>query len=279
MLEVSLVRALQAVPYLAVRRDEPVARHADWRVGGPAELWLVPETEEALSAAAKLLAAARVRLQVLDGRRVLIRDGGIDGALVRPGRFAERLRDRVVGAWVPAAVLGRRAVTAGWRGLHTLMLRGGTVAEAWRDGVLEHVCRVRVLRGRSVTELRPEEVRAHHGLLAFTLDPPLALGTEVLARGRDTVARRVRTGRGLPGQLMQDSGRQPAAELITQADLCGVRLRGARIGTVEPNSIINLGGATARDILLLMKMVEDRVQIQSGWCLKPTLRPQGRNTR
>jgi len=58
-----------------------------------------------------------------------------------------------------------------------------------------------------------------------------------------------------------------------------VRLRGARIGTVEPNSIINLGGGTARDILLLMKMVEDRVQIQSGSCLKPTLCPQGRNTR
>ncbi len=279
MLEVSLVRELEAVPGLTVHREEPMARHADWRVGGPAELWLVAETEEALSAAAKLLAAARVRLQLLDGPRLLVRDGGIDGALARPGRFAERLQDRVVGAWVPAAVLGRRAVTAGWRGLHTLVLRAGTVAEAWRDGALQHVSRVRVLRGRTVSELRPEEVKAHHGLLAFTLDPPLALGTAVLAEGRAAVARRAKRGPGLPGQLMRDGARPMAAKLIQKADLAGVRLRGARIGTVEPNSIINLGGATARDILLLMKMVEDRVQIRSGSSLKPILRPQGRNKR
>lgn len=277
MLEASLLHQLEEVPDLAVRPGEPFSRHAELRVGGPAELFLVPETEEALIAAVTLLAQARVRAKVLPGNRVLVRDGGVEGAWIRPGRFAARLEERTVGAWVPAAVLGRRAAAAGWRGSHKLMLRSGTVAEAWRDGVLEHVVSVRVLKGRKAAELAPDEVREHHGLLAFTLNPPLALGTSVLARGRETIARRRGTGPGLPGQLMSDSGRTKAAQLMQDANLDGVRVRRARIGSVEPNSVLNLGGATTKDVLLLVKMVQDRIQRHSGNRLKPHLKPIGRN--
>lgn len=279
MLEVSLVRDLQQVAGLAVRLDEPVSRHSEWRVGGPAELWLVPETESALVEATKLLATARLRCQLLDGPRVLVRDGGIDGALVRPGRFAMGLSDRVVGAWLPAAVLGRHAARAGWKGLHHLVLRAGTVGEAFRDGKLPHVSRARVLRGHRIAHLAPEAVLEQHGLLSFTLDPPLALGTAVLARASATVARRVGGGAGLPGRLMADSGRTRAAGLIRETQLDGVRLRSARIGSLEPNSVVNLGGATARDVLLLTKMVQDRVKAQSGSRLKPAIKPIGRNRR
>ena len=277
MLEASLLQALEEVPDLAVRLNEPFSRHAELRVGGPAELWLVPETEAALTAAVERLAKARVRATVLAGNRVLVRDGGVEGAWIRPGRFAARLDDRTVGAWVPAALLGRRASAAGWRGSHKLMLRSGTVAEAWRDGMLEHVASVRVLKGRRIGDLAPDEVRDHHGLLAFTFNPPLALGTAVLARGRETVARRRGMGPGLPGQLMNDSGRTKAAQLMQDANLDGVRVRKARIGRVEPNSVVNLGGATTKDVLLLTKMVQDRIQRHSGNRLKPHLKPIGRN--
>jgi UDP-N-acetylmuramate dehydrogenase len=279
VLEVSLVRELREVPGLAVRREEPISRHAAWRVGGPVELWLVAETEDALTSAATLLAKARVRLTVVEGDRLLIRDGGLDGALMRPGGFAERLSEMTVGALAPAAILGRRGSAAGWRGMHKLMLRSGTVGEAFRDGALEHVKSVRVLKGRKVAELAPADVREHHGLLGFTLDPPLALGTSVLARGRETIARRRKGGPGLAGRLMNDSGRNLAAGLMRDANLDGVRVRSARIGTVEPNSVLNLGGATTKDILLLTKMVQDRVKKHSGSRLQPHLKPLGRNKK
>lgn len=279
MLEVSLVRDLEQVPGLAVRPDEPLSRHAEWRVGGPAELWLVAETEDALTAAATLLAKARVRLTVVGGCRLLIRDGGVEGAFLRPGGFAEQQDEMRVGALMAAAILGRRGSAAGWRGMHKLLLRAGTVGDAFRDGALEHVTRVRVLKGRKVVELAPDDVRDHHGLLGFTLDPPLALGTSVLARGRETIARRRKGGLGLPGRLMNDSGRNLAAQLMRDANLDGVRVRSARIGCVEPNSVLNLGGATTKDILLLTKMVQDRVKKHSGSRLQPHLSPIGRNKK
>ena len=103
---------------------------------------------------------------------------------------------------------------------------------------------------------------------------PARMAREAASR----MKRRRESGDGLPGRIFADVGRGSAAEAVSDAGLCGVRLRHARIGTFEPNNIINLGGATARDLSLLMQLVKDRVKLVSGVELKPLSSPLGRLT-
>ena len=267
MIPASLVQALQEVPDLSVRRNEPMARHSAWRVGGPVAVWVCGETEEALKQAGSILRGANIRMRPLDGREVLVRDGGIDGALARPGRCGlvlERREDHVlVGAWVQAARLSLWAQAQGLGGLESLAASAGTVGEAIRQGRLAPR-RVRVLKGTRTGDVEVSGLQDHHLMLHAELELEPRIG-------------RAKPGFHRPGRLFEPHPRAEVEELLEEARLPGVRLRKARIGLREPNSLNNLGGATAADLLLLTKMARDRIKAQSGFELQPAIKPLGRN--
>jgi UDP-N-acetylmuramate--alanine ligase len=150
------------------------------------------------------------------------------------------------------------------------------VAEAWRDGALtDCVRRVRVLRGARLSTQAPDKVSATAMPIWLELElgeaKPEALRREEVRR----IRARQRAGEGLPGRIFADLKRLPAGEIVSDAGLCGVRLRQARIGHKEPNNIINLGGATARDLSLLVQLVRDRVKRVSGVEIKTLHNPIG----
>ena len=75
----ALVSALEGVPGLALRAQEPMSRHTDLRVGGPADLWVVAESKDALEAVAREGKSQGVKLHFFQETHVLVRDGGLDG--------------------------------------------------------------------------------------------------------------------------------------------------------------------------------------------------------
>ena len=267
MIPASLLQALQAIEGLVVRRNEPMARHSAWRVGGPVALWLCGELEGALVEAAKVLRRASMRIRPLDGREVLVRDGGFEGVLARPGACGLMLERRercvLVGSWVQAARLARWAERHGLGGVEQLASSAGTVGEALRSCRLVPA-RVRVLKGTRVGTIAAAELAEHHLVLHAELELTPRFG-----RARPSAHR--------PGRLFEPTRRAPVEELLAEASLPGVRLRRARIGLAEANSLNNLGGATASDLLLLTKMARDRVLAQSGVDLTPAIKPLGRN--
>lgn len=277
MITDALLSALAEVPDLAVRTQEPWGRHSALRVGGPAELWLVAETEAAARAAADLCRAHEVKIHPVDGDQLAAKDGGTDGAWLRLGGFAEGVAvgegTLDVGAATPVAVVASCAYRLGLGGLEKLFGVAGTVAEAFRAAWLGDCVRaVRALRGTRISDLSPDQVKDAHILLRLTLEvqpKPAAKLKSAIDKACDT--RRGR-GPGLPGRLMHDPKGETAAELMADSGLCGVRLRGVRLGLAEPNCVINLGGATAEDIRLLRALVRDRVKQQHGVELQPALR-------
>jgi len=68
-----------------------------------------------------------------------------------------------------------------------------------------------------------------------------------------------------------------AEDLIREAGLAGVRLRGARVSEGEPNVVINEGEASARDVLALVDYLKRKVEGRSGVKLKELLRVVGRD--
>lgn len=273
MIPVSVVTALAAIDGLSVRRNEPMSRHSVWRTGGPVQLWICGETEVALARCAATLKEAGVRLRPLDGHRLLVHDGGLDGAVVRGGRVAtgfER-RDGVVrvGAWESLAALVGFCAREALHGVAHLAGRSGTVGEAVRAGDLS-VASARVVRGArcsTVSSVSDNNVLLH-------VDVPVEAGqtAALQAAALQEVERRRGVGPGA-GFVFSDGN---AAQVLAESGLCAVRVRAARVGTREPNAILNQGGATTSDVLLLARMMKDRVQQATGVTLTPAVKALGR---
>ena len=71
------------------------------------------------------------------------------------------------------------------------------------------------------------------------------------------------------------SARQPAGRLIDAAGLKGMRVGDAQVSRRHANFIINLGGASAREVLTLAARVRERVRIHAGVLLTPEVRIVG----
>jgi UDP-N-acetylmuramate dehydrogenase len=272
----ALAERLRSVPGLMAREDEPMSRHSVWRVGGPAALWVVVETEEALIEAVGLIREANERVVPVDGQHLWVSDGGVDGVWLRLGACAEGITHEGlrldVGAQTPVAALASYARRAGLIGLEGYSHTSGTVAELLRrDEPPPTLVGVRVLRGGRLAEVSPNKLKDDHVIVRarLELDPAQAL------KG----GRAPKRGLGLPGRLFQDPKRPTAAEMMSELGLRGVRLRGARLGGFEPNTLINLGGAKENDLKVLIGMVKDRAKSHLGVDLNPELKPVGRGRR
>jgi len=67
-----------------VYRNEPMKKHTNFRLGGPAALLVIPETESALIATVKTLRGSQVPMLLIgNGTNLLIRDGGFPGVVVK----------------------------------------------------------------------------------------------------------------------------------------------------------------------------------------------------
>src|SRR5512143_4226117 len=103
MLPVAFTAALADLLGTRLRRDEPLARHTSFRIGGPADVMALPDTPQELASLVRQARAAGVPVAVLGGgSNLLVGDGGWRGVVVKLGRGFRTIRWRgtevVVGA-------------------------------------------------------------------------------------------------------------------------------------------------------------------------------------
>lgn len=282
-----------------VTADEPLARHTTWRVGGPADLFVAPEDRADLLTALKLLAADGVPWLVLGaGSNLLVRDGGLRGAVVHTGRLREldfgpggTVR---AGGGLPLMTLIREAARRGLGGLEAMAgipgtLGGGVAMNAGAGG--QDIGSV----VRSVTLAGPTgEERWGRERLRFAYRRSNLPGDRVLVAAElqlheveaalleEAIAARIRhrreaQGVGAPnaGSVFKNPSGDQAWRLIDAAGLRGLTVGGARVSERHANFIVNAGGATARDILELIDRVREAVRRQSGTELEPEVRIVG----
>ncbi len=81
---------------------------------------------------------------------------------------------------------------------------------------------------------------------------------------------------GYVSHVFEDQGRMFARELVEDSGLRGVRIGKARVSPIDANSIINEGGATAKDVRVIMNLIRDRVRQDSGIALATRIRLFGK---
>jgi UDP-N-acetylmuramate dehydrogenase len=282
-----------------VLRDEPMAKHTSWRVGGPADLFFNPLDVADVAAFLRALDGATPVLWVGLGSNLLVRDGGVRGAVVEThGAFdaLERTDDGQVrcGAGVACAKLARQCIKwglgpaeffagiPGTVGGALAMNAGAFGGETWR-----HVISVATIDREGVRRERPAsqyriayrhvEGPPHEWFIEATLRFEKRAGVSnddirlLLARRKATQP----IGEWSCGSVFTNPPGDHAARLIDTAGLKGHRIGGARGSEMHANFIVNDGTAKAADIERLIDYVRASVQRVHGVTLTPEVRIVG----
>lgn len=284
------------------RRDEPLAPYTSMRVGGPADLLFVSESVEDVVRAVALAGQHDIPWRVLGcGCNVLVADAGVRGLVIVNRTRAVTFDGLTVGAEAGArlAVLARETVKRGMTGLEWATGLPGTVGGAVAGnagafggdvaGVLgsatvlepddgqtverpnewfEFVYRgSRIKRGSRGTE---KQGSGRYVVLAATFGLERGDPEELAARADQILEwRRTHYPAGATaGSTFKNPPGDYAGRLIEEARLKGHRVGGAKISEQHANFVVNMGGATATDVMSLIERARAEVRQQFGVALE-----------
>jgi len=283
-----------------VLRNEPMSKHTSWRAGGPADVWFTPRDVEDLSAFLQSLPAGVPVTWVGLGSNLLVRDGGIRGAVISVHGILnalERVGDEGVRAeaGVACARLGRQC--AKWKLGPADFFAGipGTVggalamnAGAWGGETWPHVVATETI-DRSGARHRRQASEYRYSYRSVT--PPVPGEWFLAATFRfeqrpdastDSIKKLLEKrhasqpiGEPSCGSVFTNPPGGHAAQLIEAAGLKGFRIGGAAVSDKHANFIINQGSATAADLEALVRHVQATVEQVHGVRLIPEVRVVG----
>jgi UDP-N-acetylmuramate dehydrogenase len=267
-----------------VLHDVSMAKHTSWHVGGPADLFFTPRDTMDLAAFIRQLPPEVPLLWVGLGSNLLVRDGGIRGAVISThgalGALERLSANRIqVEAGVPCARIARQCVTWGlgpaefFAGIPGTM--GGALAMnagAWGSETWRHVVEVDVLDRRGARHTRkaadyeigyrsvkgPDNEWFIGARLEFERTP--GVNTDAI---RDLLDKRKQTqpiGEWSCGSVFTNPPGHHAARLIEAAGLKGFRIGDASVSLKHANFIINHGAASAADIEAVIAHVRQTVK-------------------
>jgi UDP-N-acetylmuramate dehydrogenase len=289
-----IARELNEETGMRVRLDELMSKHNSLRTGGPAALFVTAATEEQLVRAVLFARERKIEYLVIgNGTNMLVGDYGINGLVIhnKTGGIerADLSHDKSV--WrvesgVLFSQLARKSCSEGWTGLEWSnsvpgSVGGGVVSNAGAHGkeLKDDLVSIRVLTGAGEVEEWPTErlnlgyrtsIFKAHGKRSLS-SPVIILSADItLYRDKDGMCgelmreylaeRQAKQPQGKSaGSTFKNPPRFPAGYLIEQVGLKGHRIGQAQFSPKHANFMMNLGGATARDVRALMDLARERV--------------------
>lgn len=296
------VRSL-AAHGVKVIRGEPMKRHTTWRIGGPADYFVEPESVEALRAAVREARAHGLPITVIGrGSNTLVLDGGIRGLVIKlHDAFASyRVAEDECAVYAMAGrsyvALANIAIRHGLSGLEfatgipgsvggAVMMNAGAYGRetcevlAWAE-VMDEAGEVKRLSNEELHfGYRHSILKERFGIVTwakFQLRP--GDRDEMRRVVREWSQRRIATQPlSLPncGSVFRNPEGTHAARLIEEAGLKGLRRGQAMISEKHANFIVNLGNARASDVLWLIRHAQAVVRERFGIALETEVRVLG----
>ena len=281
--------------------NEPMASHTTFRIGGPADYFVMPETVEELAKVLNLCKEENMPYFILgNGSNLLVGDKGFRGVVIQLYKNFDGLQ--IEGTTVTAkagAMLIRVAKESGKAGLTGLEFASGipgTIggamvmnAGAYGGEMKDVVTAVTVLtKDGEIKTLTGEEMNfRYRGSVVedeayIVLEAVMELqegNLEEIQARIDELSVQRRTKQPIEFPSAGSTFKRPegyfAGKLIQDADLRGYQVGGAQVSEKHCGFVINAGGATAADVMQLMQDVSDKVQAQFGVALEPEVKRIG----
>ena len=305
-----LKQALSAAG-IAYKENEPLSAHCTFRIGGPADVFILPENEAQLCAAIKLAKEANIKYYLLgNGSNILFEDAGYRGVVVdttalkmgigflenvsHPGAEPGAVYDAVIaGAGLKLSALCKAALDSSLTGLEFAYGIPGTVggavymnAGAYGGEIKDVLVSVTYLtrEGEIVTEDAANlDLSYRHSIfeenggciLSAMFQLKRGDPDAIKARMNELMAKRVEK-QPLDKPSAGSTFKRPvgafAAALIDQCGLRGYRHGGAAVSEKHCGFVVNLGGATCADVLALCDEVRAVVKEKTGYDLEKEIR-------
>lgn len=292
-----VISELQLAQVGDVLRNEPLAPYTTWKVGGPADAIVFPNTKQQLMETVRILHRHKTPWFIVGrGSNLLVSDEGFHGAVVKLGGSLEHIRFEGNLVYAGAAYsFIKLSVLAAKEGLTGLEFAGGIPgsvggavymnAGAHGSNVSCVLRQVEVLleTGEEIVLSNEEMLYSYrhsilHQLPGFVTEAVFELSfgdrNEISGAMAAYKDRRLRTQPlqlASAGSVFRNPNQQHAAKLIQDAGMKGMRIGGAEVSTQHANFIVNTGQATARDILNLMQRIQAVVLEKFGVHLIPEI--------
>lgn len=276
-------------PRTILRRDEPLAKRTTLRVGGNADFYVEPSSEDELAKVLQLCQRHETPFFLLGrGSNLLVKDGGIRGVVIclaHPNFCGVQVMGYRMhcGAGAKLKAVAAEAKKSQLTGLEFLEGIPGTVGGAlrmnagamggWTFDVVESI---RYMDwGGQVHEEASANVKVEYRCCALFKDH-IALGAVLKGHpaSRDVVDKRMKTfsekrwesqpAAPSAGCIFKNPGTIPAGKLIDELGLKGARVGDAMVSQEHGNFIVNEGQASAKDVLELIEVIRDRARKQRG---------------
>ncbi|HYU58155.1 MAG TPA: UDP-N-acetylmuramate dehydrogenase [Actinomycetota bacterium] len=278
-----------------VRTGFALAPLTTFRIGGPAALFLEPQSMDDLEAAGHAVREAGIPFAVLGkGSNVLVADAGFPGLVVRLGkgfRWAARDGTRLTaGGAMPLPALAGVALAHALAGLEfgvaiPASLGGSVRMNAGAHGhsldeVLEHVEVFEMASGAGRSIAAGDAGFRYRGS-SLPEDAVVVAATVALRAGERGEIRRLmeeardwrRATQPLAepncGSVFKNPPDGHAARMIEELGLKGAAVGGATVSSKHANFIVTSPGARAADVVALIRLVQERVKETHGVTLEP----------
>jgi len=297
-----LVNKLLEAKVGKVWENEPLAKHTTWKIGGPADIFVQPKNKEGLISTVQEVVKHQLPYRVIGrGSNLLVRDGGIRGVVIKIGDGLDHLHFDgsrvVVGAGYSFIKLATIAAQKGLTGLEFAGGIPGTVGGAVYMNAGAHGSDIsRVLHSAEIlfedgtlAVLSNEELNYsyRHSILQEERKGICLEATFELARGEKKEItgalathkeyRRKTQPLQYPccGSVFRNPKPHSAGQLIEEAGLKGYRVGDAQISLLHANFIVNLGNASARDVLTLIEHIKKTIHEKYGIDMHPEVQVVG----
>jgi len=266
--------------------DEPLAKHTTFGIGGPAACMVLPETREELSILLKYAFQNNISVIFIgSGSNILVWDKGFDGIVISLKKSFKNFSIKqnsqiIVESGVMLGTMVKQAMAAEIGGLESLIGVPGTVGGALIMNAGAFGSEISKYFEAAKTMTIEGDIKSYKkGEIEFSYRHSTFPKNEILLEAT------FQCKRGKPGEILKErkvasEGRksnQPlkfrsagsifknpsdtlaAGYLIDKAGLKGTERGGAAISEKHANFIVNMGGATAADVLYLIKLAKKYV--------------------
>lgn len=292
------LRQLAAEDVGNVLFGEPLARHNSWQIGGPADLLVEPENQRQVAAVVCYAREQQIPLVVIgQGTNLLFDDAGVRGIVLKIGaKMAQIAIDgqQIIaggGAWVPQ--LARLSMRAGLAGLEHCIGIPGTLGGlvvmnggSQRKGIGENIKQVWIVTARGEQQVLSQAecefsyrqsvlqgtgavvVKAELGCLRGSVaDIRREMVCDLRERRHKFPRKQPNCGSVFLSTAEMHASVGPPGKIIEDAGLKGTRIGQAEISRQHANFIVNLGGASANDVLALISLIRKRIRSGIGFDL------------
>jgi len=281
---------------LVVKRGAPIAPYTTFGIGGPADVLVEVYNERALQQVAREAVASRMRwLLIGGGSNLLVGDTGFRGLVVvnRIEHLHVNGTHIVAGAGADLGEVVEAAREHSLSGIEFAIDIPGTVGGAIRGNagafgrsVGDISTRIRLLEGTELVDRTPAELGFAYRHSALKTNDHIVVEAEFALTpgdraemdrlmGQHAAQRARRKEKGLhtagcffKNPVLADGQKVAAGQLLEAAGAKEIRDGGAGVHAYHANYIVNLGGASAEDVLRVAKEMRRRVQESAGITLE-----------